>query len=164
MPSASHTIELSRLDFVISPDLRDKPLLLDLKRYWDHKRGPRKMPTRADIDPLELSKHLGWLYLIDVFPDLSDFRYRLLGSHITEAYGRDSTGKTVREVYREENPEYCEAVLALYRMIARDAVVALGQGSLTVVAKPFREYDALYLPLDRGDGSVGIILAEMLFR
>ncbi|HUK11151.1 MAG TPA: PAS domain-containing protein [Stellaceae bacterium] len=156
------SVELSSINFVIAPYLRDKPQLLDLKRYWDRKRGARRMPTRVDIDPLELPQHLGWLYLIDVSPGLSDFRYRLLGSRITEAYGRDSTGRTVREVHEAENPDYCSAILALYRTIARDAIVAHEQGSLSVAAEQYRQYDVLYLPLDRGDGSVGMILAEML--
>jgi hypothetical protein len=164
MTLAAQSVEPSGFSFVIEPDFSETPRLRDLKRYWDFKRGARKMPMRADIDPTELRDHLGWLYIIEVPRDLSDFRYRLLGSRITEAYGRDSTGKTVREIYGADHPDYCEALLMLYRTVARDAVVAKGRGSLSIVHKPFRGYDAIYLPLDRGDGTVGMILAEIQLR
>jgi hypothetical protein len=34
--------------------------------YWHEKRGTRAMPSRADIDPLELKGVLGWVLLLDV--------------------------------------------------------------------------------------------------
>jgi len=78
---------------VLNPDLSDSPRFLDLKAYWDRKRGSRAMPVRADIDPLDLRTHLGSLVLIDVLPGMTDFGMRLIGSTIVEALGRDSTGK-----------------------------------------------------------------------
>jgi hypothetical protein len=164
MAAAVRTVEPSRYSFVTRPDLSDIPRFAELKQYWDRKRGARAMPTRADVDPAELREHLGWLYLIDVLPDLTDFRYRLLGSHMTEAYGRDSTGKTVSELYQESHPDYYQALMTLYRTVARDVVVARGQGSLHIVDKSYRGYDAVYLPLDRGDGTVATILAELQLR
>jgi len=164
MAASRPLVEPTSLTFVTNPDLSGVPQLREFKRYWDEKRGTRAMPVRADIDPIELRAHLGWIYLIDVFPDLSDFRYRLLGSRITEAYGRDNTGKTVREIYERDHADYCRAVLELYRTVAREAVPALGRGSLQIVQKPFRGYETLYLPLDRGDGTVEMIVAKMEFR
>ena len=164
MAEPTHLIEPSDFRFVKNPDLSDSPPLREFKRYWDEKRGLRRMPARADIEPIELREHLGWIYLIDVFADLSDFRYRLLGSRITEIYGRDSTGRTVREVYEKDHPDYCRDVLTLYRVVAGEGVPARGQGSLRIVQKPFRGYDALYLPLGRGDRQAEMILAKLQFR
>jgi hypothetical protein len=134
-----------------------------LKQYWDAKRGARRMPARADIDPADLRMHLGWLELVDVLPDCSDFRFRLLGTRINEAFGRDVTGKLVTELYAEKDPDYCAVFLSHFRTVARDCAVVYGHGSLSIVGKPFRSYDSVSLPLDRGDGTVGMILSELQF-
>jgi hypothetical protein len=44
----------------------EHPKLQQLFDYWAAKRGERKMPSRADIDPLELSFIIGNLILVDV--------------------------------------------------------------------------------------------------
>jgi PAS domain len=46
-------------------DLID-PLLQRLYDYWDEKRRARAMPSRADIDPLEMAFILGYVSLVDV--------------------------------------------------------------------------------------------------
>src|SRR5579863_2932455 len=103
---------------VIDPDLSDNPRFQDLVAYWQGKRGERALPMRKDIDPLEMWQHIGRLNLIECLPGLADFRYRLIGTTITAAYGRDSTGKTVRELYSVEDPEYCEFLIGAYREVA----------------------------------------------
>src|SRR5690348_16042599 len=79
--------------YSLIPDISDNKRFVDLKAYWDRKRGARAMPLPKDIAPLELREHLGSLILIDVLPGAVDFRMRLVGTIITAAYGRDSTGK-----------------------------------------------------------------------
>ncbi len=121
------------------------------------------MPMRADIDPLDLRGHLGSLVLIDVLPGLADFRMRLIGSKIVEAYGRDSTGKLLSALKPADPPwwRFCDD---LYRTIAKRAVIARARGNLQMVGRDFRTFDSVLMPLDGGDGSVGMILAEQLFK
>lgn len=147
---------------VLDPDLSDNPRFLDLKAYWDQKRGARAMPMRADIDPLDLRKHLGSLILIDVLPGATDFRMRLIGSTIVEALGRDSTGKLLSSLMPADVNwwRFCHD---LYSEIARHAVIARARGNLRMVGRDFRRFDSVLLPLDAGDGTVGMILAEQIF-
>jgi len=52
------------------------------------------MPSRRDVDPLAIPGYLlAHLELIDVFhhPELR-FRWRLIGTHVTTAVGRDQRG------------------------------------------------------------------------
>ncbi|MHA1599845.1 MAG: PAS domain-containing protein, partial [Alphaproteobacteria bacterium] len=64
------------------PELISNDRLRRLLEYWRGKRGRRAMPSRTDIDPLELEEHLGRLHLLDVIgPNL--FRFRLYGSTVT---------------------------------------------------------------------------------
>jgi len=147
---------------VFDPDLSDNPRFLQLKAYWDRKRGGRAMPMRADIDPLELRGHVGSLVLVDVLPAMTDFRMRLIGSRIVEAYGRDSTGKLLSSL-KAADPDWWRFCDDLYRAIATRSVIARARGTLRMVGRDFRTFDSVLLPLDAGDGSVGMILAEQLF-
>jgi hypothetical protein len=149
--------------YVLDPDVSDNATLQDLVAHWQRKRGERRIPLRADIDPVELRKHVGSLVLIECLPEADDFRYRLIGTAITQAYGRDSTGKTVRELYTVSDPEYCEFLLGIYRTVVAQRCLARLSGSLRPVARDYRSFDSLLLPLDRGDGTVGWILNEVLF-
>jgi len=153
----------SRFTAVINPDIPDNPRFQDLVVYWQAKRRQRALPMRQDIDPLELQEHLGSLNIIECLPGLTDFRYRLIGTNIAEAYGRDSTGKTVRELYTVEDPEYCEFLLGIYRKVATRQLIARVRANLRPVNKNYRSADSLLLPLDGGEGSVTAILNEVLF-
>lgn len=148
---------------VVDPDISDNPRFLELVAYWQAKRGQRALPLRKDIDPLELRQHLGSLNIIECLPGLADFRYRLIGTTIAEAYGRDSTGKTVRELYTVDDPEYCEFLLGIYQEVATRQVIARLHGSLRPVNKTYRSFDSLLLPLGDGEGGVAAILNEVLF-
>jgi hypothetical protein len=148
---------------VVDPDISDNPRFQDLVAYWQAICGERALPLRRDIDPLQLKQHLGSLNIIECLPGLGDFRYRLIGTNIVAAYGRDSTGKTVREIYAVEDPEYCAFLLGIYHEVATRRVMARLTVNLRPVNKTYRMADSLLLPLDGGDGSVGFILNEVLF-
>jgi hypothetical protein len=146
----------------LNPDLSDSPRFLDLRAYWDAKRGDRSRPTRSDIDPLELRKHLGSLVLIDVLPGMADFRMRLIGSTIVETLGRDSTGKLLSAL-KPADTNWWRFCHDLYSAIAERGVIARARGNLRMVGRDFRSFDSVLLPLDAGDGTVGMILAEQIF-
>jgi hypothetical protein len=148
---------------VVNPDLSDNPRFQHLVAYWRGKAAGAALPLRKDIDPLELKEHLGSLNIIDCLPGLADFRYRLIGTHIAQAYGRDSTGKTVRELYAVDDPEYCAFLLGIYQEVATRQVIARLHVNLRPVNKTYRLADSLLLPLGDGKGGVAAILNEVLF-
>ena len=154
----------SPYSYVLAPDISDVPRFQDLTAYWQRKRGGRALPLRKDIDPLELQAHLGSLVIVECLPDLADFRYRLIGTSVVEAYGRDSTGKTVRELYETADPDYFACLMEAYRAVATQHVAARIRATLRPVNKNFRLADSLLLPLDGGDGTVRWLLNEVLFR
>jgi hypothetical protein len=80
--------------------------------YWSAKRGERSMPSRRQIDPLELGPAvLPHLMLVDVEPG-PRFRYRLFGTAVSEAFGSDPTGQYIDDVMVGQ---YKEFLLGLYR-------------------------------------------------
>lgn len=121
------------------------------------------MPARNELDPLELRPHIGALVLIECLPGLDDFRYRLIGSSIVEAYGRDSTGATVRELYSQSDPDYRDFLLDLYQTVTTRPVTARGFGTLRPVDREYRRFDTYLLPLAGEGRHPGWILNKVLF-
>lgn len=76
------------------------PEVRGLYLYWAEKRGGKRLPARADIDPIEMREWLGRLLLYEVVAGddgAADFRYRLVGSRLVHVFGADLTGKRVSE-------------------------------------------------------------------
>ena len=93
------------------PDLQ---VLLD---YWRGKCRGRRMPTRAEVDPMDLPGRL-WahLMLLEFAAEGSRFRIRLrlVGTHIERAIGGNPTGAFIDEL-PDFNPAYRGYLEALYR-------------------------------------------------
>lgn len=110
----------------IFSDNRDDMTSLLLKQgydYWTAKRGQRLMPSRADIDPIEIPQLLPWLYLVDVLEeggaDLSGggrFKVRLVGTGITKVLGRDITALSFEEAYEDS---YYDMMVGIYTELCR---------------------------------------------
>jgi hypothetical protein len=65
--------------------------------YWDGLRGGRAMPSRGDIDPIDMRGFLAFVMLIDVLDPL-DFRYRLIGTEARNILHRNYTGLRFSEL------------------------------------------------------------------
>jgi hypothetical protein len=75
------------------------PKLRLLHEYWDRKRAGRKMPARADLDPLDMTFVIGNIILVDVLDEMPPrFRIRLHGTNLTQRVGYELTGKMLDEL------------------------------------------------------------------
>lgn len=162
-PEGAQSFRFGLYSYTTNPDIGDQPKFVQLKAYWDARRGPARMPSRSQIDPLDLAGHLGSLILAEPLPGRQDVRFRLVGTHIVEACGRDSTGRLLSEVAAMMDADYHRCLAGAYRAVLAQGVIARGQGSLGVRNYDWKFADVLLLPLDAGDGSVGMILGEILF-
>ncbi len=71
--------------------------------YWDGKRNGRLMPSRADLDPVDIPKLLPDICLVDVVPDARKYVYRLIGTNECAMRGRDPTGLAGRRrLFRDQ--------------------------------------------------------------
>ena len=125
----------------INPTELRHPNLAFLRDYWDAKRGTRVMPSRADIRPLDIKEHLGGIVMIDVLPD--DFRYRLIGTLITEYFFWDATGKTVREAFATQPAAVCDAAPGVYRCVVENRAPLRASGDMGWMAKGIEACEAV---------------------
>lgn len=135
-----------------------------LYRHWLEKRGGRRMPSRQDIDPLELRDVLGDLGLLDVEPGGSGepqrFRYRLIGTNMVEFFGRDFTGEYVEE---SKTGEYARKLGELYRDCAAHRVPMYWQGVFEYQNRTHWRVRRLLLPLSTDGETVDMILFSTTF-
>jgi hypothetical protein len=71
------------------------PRLKALVHYWKSKCGPMSMPSRQQIDPIEIPRVLPIILIADVTS--SGPRVRLLGTDTTAAFGEEMRGKLIDE-------------------------------------------------------------------
>ncbi|HXC54654.1 MAG TPA: PAS domain-containing protein [Rhizomicrobium sp.] len=129
-----------------------------LRAYWEQKRGGRAMPSRADISPAQLKDHLGWVMILDVLPGGRDFRYRLIGTLVTQYFFADSTGRTVMEAFAPNGEAVAKSVNGVFRKVARDKIVMRTAGQANWLSEGLEEFEAIYLPLSDDGESVTHIL------
>ena len=60
--------------------------------YWRGKAAGRMLPSRADIDPIEIIKLLPDVMLVERLDDRR-YRYRLIGTENQRAHGINATGR-----------------------------------------------------------------------
>lgn len=151
-----------RAAFEVAPTCLEHPILAAVHGYWTAKRGERAMPARADIDPLDLREHLGWIVLLDVLPGFTDFRYRLVGTKVAHYFGGDGTGKTISDAFSMFEPEVVQAIVDVHRWAAegREPVRAHGKAAWL---KGLGLFDSLHLPLSDDGETANMVLSAFTF-
>lgn len=147
----------------VNPAKLENPILAFLRDYWESKRAGRAMPSRADIRPAEMKEHLGWIILIDALPALDDFRFRMIGTRVSQYFLADATGQTMREAFAAYGDAVINGVIATHRKTARDKVVVRAFGGAGWLGRSFLDFDAIYLPLSDDGVNVNMILSAFTF-
>jgi hypothetical protein len=141
-----------------NPTQFNHPTCVFLRDYWESKRGSRPMPSRADVSPAQLKEHLGWVMILEVLPGARDFRYRLIGTLVTQYFSNDATGKTVMEAFADNGEATAKLVNSVFRKVARDKVVMRTAGDANWLEEGMEEFEAIYLPLSEDGVNVSHIL------
>ena len=143
----------------MSPLIANNPILSALWRYWDTKRGRRRMPLRSEIEPAEIPRLLPHLQLVE-HVEGRGFRYRLSGSAIVQGYGFDATGKFTHEIltlarHKIASRHYSLVYKTARPLFARNRYV---KGSFLQVM-----ISRIILPLSLDGESVGMLLLAHTF-
>jgi hypothetical protein len=133
--------------------------LRTLYDYWNARRGGRRWPARADINPIDLKFALGNMSLIDVSREPLRLTFRLVGTLFAQRLGADMTGKTFDDI---PDPAYRDELKAAYKIIAETGEPSVAQGERVFDDKP-RRFETLRLPLSDNGRSVTMILVCALY-
>jgi hypothetical protein len=132
------------------------PQLRALLDYWLMKKGERRAPARADIEPSEIVQLLPYVGLVDVTRDPLRFRFRLVGTAIAAGYGRDITGRFLDEVDLDGHEQ---DIVAEYAHVVETWEPACSRWEYVRRDGRYVAYERLALPLSRDGGTT----VDMLF-
>lgn len=141
--------------------------LKDLLTYWRGKCRDGRLPSRSDIDPLDLRGLLGNINLIDVVrqpsgsPEVAGkprFRYRLFGTEFVFYHGGDLTGHWVDDI---SNTVYRDQLVALYTHVITTGATPMLSYDYLLESRRHR-FQAVILPLASDGKQIDMILSSGL--
>ena len=133
---------------------------LDLYRYWLDKRGSRPMPARTDLNPGDIPALLRYLMIIEKVDD--QYRYRLVGTAVVQAVGRDLTGCLVGSYVSD--PKSAVDVRLIYERAFRAARPFFATGSFTFKSGAKLTMSQLILPLSDDGVQVNMAVTTLAAR
>lgn len=158
--AAARTGDETRAEIVAAVANPDLHRLYD---YWRARGASGRLPSRRDVDPLEMRFMLGNLLLIDVVRDPAAppprFRYRLVGANLVNTLGIEMTGRMLDD---HPDPEFREVAKRVYRRVVEESRPTAVRRD-TVVDGRVRRYEVVHLPLAADGATVDMILVGMRF-
>jgi hypothetical protein len=148
------------------PNFREQlgdPDLIRFYDVWVSLRGGRTMPSRKDLDPLNIPpEFLPNLMLIDVFSEPRRYRYRLVGTHVVAASGEDRTGRMFENVgFFRVHP----IVVEQYDKVADTGEPLHSPEPFTnLISGSTYDVDRLLLPFSSDDRTVDMLIVLFHFR
>ena len=139
-----------------------RPRLRRLLDYWHDKRADRRLPARADLDPMQFTWLLGNISLAEVVPDAAPdavpgalrYRFRLVGTRAVERFGYDPTGRWLDDL---PEPTYRRHVQAAYDEVVRRRVPLVERLDMLIDNRT-HDYEILRLPLGADGETVDMIM------
>lgn len=123
--------------------------LIKLFDYWNSLRNGRLMPSRSDINPVDLAFMLGWILLIEIYPDPTGqepflFRYRLSGAELDKVSRCSLQGHWANEL-NDSFQRY--ATIHAFKEAAETAAPNFYRVSLKQRGEKYLTYERITLPL-----------------
>jgi hypothetical protein len=144
---------------IVGYEYRSDAILTGALAYWRAKRGNRCMPSRRDIDPVEVPALLPNLQLIELV-DRGRWRYRLIGTALVEAFGRDYTGRCPDELF---DARRTASIIETHNAVRQARQPMFLRSSYITTKNVDLVANRLYLPLSNDDRDVNMILGALTF-
>ncbi len=115
--------------------------------YWDRLRKNRPAPDRCEIEPSDIREMLGDTFILEIDKSFNTISFRLAGTRLCGAYGRELKGVGFLGLWgEEENLTVFNAVRQVYKEYKACTIGAIAQSE----GNKFVEFEILMLPLSTG--------------
>jgi hypothetical protein len=119
------------------------PASRELYAYWNQLRGDAAAPRRAAIEPADIRAILGDTFILEV-ADRQTYRFRLAGTRLCAAYGRELKGRNLLDFWSAEDREGMATLLAA---VSEDAAATVLGIEATSGRDRDLSFEMLILPL-----------------
>jgi hypothetical protein len=131
----------------------------ELYAYWERKRGARRMPARADIDPADLKRILSSIIIAKIDRDSRRVRYTLVGTRCVAHAAMDYTNHYLDEL--DFSCDFDTDWHEVYRVLCRERRPILGVVKTSLKDNRVCELAEVLLPLsDDGETVTHCIAIE----
>ncbi|MFN4309143.1 MAG: PAS domain-containing protein [Ferrovibrio sp.] len=145
----------------VAPDRIRSKSLRNLLNYWDTKVADlQRLPSRADLQPDEMVTFLPFVALINVQNGFPRFQFRLVGTGIVGAMGREATNRSVDEALFGANAPNVEAFFSL-PLDNRGPAYATGQYTVAPSGRTLA-FETLLLPLSSDGTAIDMLLGGLV--
>lgn len=158
-PNAS-TAQADAVDFISRERIRSQSLR-NLLGYWETKETHLgRLPARADLQPDEMLPFLPFVALITVQDQEPRFQFRLVGTGIVGAFGRETTSRAVDETLFGDNASEVER---FFSIPVRTHGPAYATGHYTVTPTDRRlPFETLLVPLSSNGQAIDMLLGGLV--
>jgi hypothetical protein len=136
----------------MTPEISDDRLRR-LYAYWNGKKDDRRVPSRADIAPEEITGILPWVLLMERVG--TRILYCLVGDEFRQIYRDKLMGMYLDEIALDH---ITAAYVEKYARAARDLVPVARKWTFTKLSGRHLDYERLILPLSPDDQTVNMCL------
>lgn len=122
------------------------------------------MPLRREFPFEELAPWFGHVLIMDVIDGGSDFRYRMIGTAITEFLDRDYSGRLVSDCdYGAGEEGRAKVVDTFRRPVVEGRPVFRSGHVIWATDKTWRTYDSVHCPLSRSGSGAELTIGVLYF-
>ncbi len=141
----------------------NSPLLRDLFDYWTARVTREHLPSRKQLDPVDIPHLLSTIALIDVEETPRRFRYRLVGTRLVDWFKRDFTGLYLGETGNIDQDD--ELLRRCYSDVVASRAPMVDVNCRPHLDRPYRNYERLILPLeDHHSQQINMLLVGMALQ
>ena len=128
----------------------------ELYDYWNRVRGGERAPQRSAIEPSDIRRILGEMFILEVL-DRDSYHVRLAGTRICALYCREIKGSNLLDLWSGEDRQ---AMATLCAAVSEDGAAAV----VTVAVRTARDQEVacemILLPLRHGGPSFDRVLGS----
>jgi hypothetical protein len=139
-------------DEILPRDACSSEKVQRLARYWESLREGSALPRRRDIDAAELGPLLAYMHLSEWHTDPDRVRYRLAGTELVAAIGREISGRWLSEFHTD--PADMAETMNLYRRVIAARAPVFGRTSTNDMRRGVRTFYWVLCPLSETGAQV----------
>lgn len=130
----------------------------DLYAYWLKIKGDRLMPSRTDMDPMDIPHLLSSIWMADVIAgDKIQIKVRLFGTDLVNAFQIEGTSRELGEV------SFTGDIVKRLTNLVNSRKGYYCQCDFPVKSDDYKYYSTLTLPMSSDGETVDIILSVLDF-